>query len=160
MTGKLSVSFIALVYHLIYTFYYPLRSSETVLKLLGAQESIPRNRFRQPMQPGRPVHQPYSYSVLRPHRRRGITPPPHVYRKKMTKDDEKPRNNSGTYHDINATVDDGSVDVHPRDILALGHCIAGSGGNAYLLYVLSFLKKLRSTSGTILYMNNRRHERV
>ncbi len=46
----------------------------------------------------------------------------------MSEDDEKPRNNSGTYHDINATVDDGSVDVHPGDILALGHCIAGPGG--------------------------------
>jgi hypothetical protein len=52
----------------------------------------------------------------------------------MSEDDEKPRNNSGTYHDVNATVDDGSVDVYPGDILALGHCIArpGGGGGAYL----------------------------
>jgi hypothetical protein len=29
---------------------------------------IPRNQFRQPMQPGKPVRQPYSYSVPNPHR--------------------------------------------------------------------------------------------
>jgi hypothetical protein len=34
----------------------------------GAQESIPRNRFRQPMQPGGPVRQHYSYSVSSPQR--------------------------------------------------------------------------------------------
>ncbi len=43
--------------------------AETVfLNLKGAQESIPRNRFRLPMQPGGPVRQPYSYSVASPHR--------------------------------------------------------------------------------------------
>jgi len=30
---------------------------------MDAQESIPRNRIRQPMKPGGPVRQPYSYSV-------------------------------------------------------------------------------------------------
>jgi hypothetical protein len=34
----------------------------------GAQESIPRNRFRQPMKPGGPIRQPHSDSVPCPHR--------------------------------------------------------------------------------------------
>ncbi len=38
------------------------------LNFKGAQESIPRSRFRQPMQTGGPVRQPYSYSVPKPHR--------------------------------------------------------------------------------------------
>jgi hypothetical protein len=38
------------------------------LNFNGAQEPIPRNRFRQPMKPGGPVRQPYPYSVPRPHR--------------------------------------------------------------------------------------------
>ncbi len=33
------------------------------LNFSGAQESIPMNLFRQPMYPGGPVRQPYSYSV-------------------------------------------------------------------------------------------------
>jgi hypothetical protein len=39
-----------------------------VIKLLKAQESIPRNQFRQPMRPGGPVRRPYSHSVPNPHR--------------------------------------------------------------------------------------------
>ncbi len=38
------------------------------LNFYGAQESIPRNQFRQPMYPGGPVRQPYSYSVPSPYR--------------------------------------------------------------------------------------------
>jgi hypothetical protein len=38
------------------------------LNVYGAQESIPRNEFRQPMKPGGPVQKPYSYSVPSPHR--------------------------------------------------------------------------------------------
>jgi hypothetical protein len=35
---------------------------------IQAQESIPRNRFHQAMQPGGPVRQSYSYLVSSPHR--------------------------------------------------------------------------------------------
>ncbi len=38
------------------------------LNVYGAQEPIPRHQFRQPMYPGGPVQQPYSYSVPSPHR--------------------------------------------------------------------------------------------
>jgi hypothetical protein len=39
-----------------------------ILNVYGAQESIPRNQFRQTMYPGGPVRQPYAYSVPGPHR--------------------------------------------------------------------------------------------
>jgi hypothetical protein len=42
-------------------------SEPEFLNFYGAQESIPRNQFRQPMQPGGPVRQSYSYSVPSPH---------------------------------------------------------------------------------------------
>jgi hypothetical protein len=43
------------------------RESEAVfLNFKGAQESISRNKFRQAVQPGGPVRQPYSYSVPSP----------------------------------------------------------------------------------------------
>jgi hypothetical protein len=38
------------------------------LNVYRGQESIIRNRFRQPMQPGGPIRKPYSYSVPSPHR--------------------------------------------------------------------------------------------
>ncbi len=38
------------------------------LNVYGARESIPRNEFRRPMQPGGPIRKPYSYSVHSPHR--------------------------------------------------------------------------------------------
>ncbi len=38
------------------------------LIFLRAQESIPRKQFRQPLQPGGPVRQPYSYQVPSLHR--------------------------------------------------------------------------------------------
>jgi hypothetical protein len=38
-----------------------------IFNFLGAQESIPRNQFRQAVYPGGPVRQPYSYSVPGPH---------------------------------------------------------------------------------------------
>ncbi len=38
------------------------------LNFYEAQQSIPRNRFRQPMQLGGPVRQSYSYQVPSPHR--------------------------------------------------------------------------------------------
>ncbi len=41
---------------------------KTFLKLQGAQESISSKQFRQAVQPGGPVQQPYSYSVPSPHR--------------------------------------------------------------------------------------------
>ncbi len=44
------------------------RSEPEFLNIFRAQESIPRNHFRQPMQPGGPIRQPYSYSVPSPHR--------------------------------------------------------------------------------------------
>ncbi len=42
-------------------------SSAGIFKLLKSPK-IPKNRFLQPMSPGRPVRQPYSYSVPSPHR--------------------------------------------------------------------------------------------
>jgi hypothetical protein len=49
---------------------YPLdRYPETdFLNFYDAQESIPSHQFRQAVYPGGPVQQPYSYSVLSPHR--------------------------------------------------------------------------------------------
>jgi hypothetical protein len=46
----------------------PGRSSPIFFNFQGAQESIPRNQFRQPKQPGGPVRKLYSYSVPSPHR--------------------------------------------------------------------------------------------
>ena len=43
-------------------------SEPVLLNVYGAPELIPRNEFRQPMQPGRPVRKPYSSSVPSPHR--------------------------------------------------------------------------------------------
>ena len=44
------------------------KSPEPVLlNVYGAPELIPRNEFRQPMQPGGPVRKPYSSSVPSPH---------------------------------------------------------------------------------------------
>ncbi len=34
------------------------------LKFKEAQESIPRNQFRQAVQPGGPIRQPYYYSII------------------------------------------------------------------------------------------------
>jgi hypothetical protein len=45
-----------------------LTSEPEFLNFSGAQESIPRNQFRQAEQPGGPVRQPYSYSVPGPQR--------------------------------------------------------------------------------------------
>jgi hypothetical protein len=42
--------------------------SAVFLIFYGAQESISRNRFRQPMKSGGPVRQSHSYSVPGPHR--------------------------------------------------------------------------------------------
>ncbi len=48
----------------------PSTPESECLNIEGAQESIPRNQFRQPlwMWPGGPVRQPYSYLVPSPHR--------------------------------------------------------------------------------------------
>ncbi len=52
-----------------YSVDYSQRHSESeLLNYEGAQESIPRNQLRQPMQPGGPVRQHYSYSVPSSHR--------------------------------------------------------------------------------------------
>jgi hypothetical protein len=48
--------------------YRVLWPKHVFLNVYGAQESIPRNEFRQPMYPGRPVRYPYSYSVPSPRR--------------------------------------------------------------------------------------------
>jgi hypothetical protein len=42
------------------------RAEAVLLNFYGAQKLIPRNRFRQPMQPGGPVREPYSYLVPGP----------------------------------------------------------------------------------------------
>ncbi len=44
------------------------KTEPVFLNVYGAQESIPRNEFRQPMYPGGPVRQLYSSSVPSPHR--------------------------------------------------------------------------------------------
>ncbi len=58
------------------TFYWRIefRSSHTAentepafSNLFGAQETIPQNRFHQPMKPGGPIRQTYSYLVPIPH---------------------------------------------------------------------------------------------
>ena len=46
--------------------YFPTKP--IFLNVYGTQESIPRNEFRQPKQPGGPVRKPYSSSVPSPHR--------------------------------------------------------------------------------------------
>ncbi len=46
---------------------YAYSPEPVFLNFYGAQESILRNRFRQPMNPGGPVRQTYSYSVPSPH---------------------------------------------------------------------------------------------
>jgi hypothetical protein len=49
-------------------FLYIVQCTEPeFLNFYGAQESIPRNQFRQSVKPGGPVRQPHSYSVPSPH---------------------------------------------------------------------------------------------
>jgi hypothetical protein len=59
---KIDLFFIAYMY-ICYVSGACLVDRTVVLNFSGAEESIPRNRYRQPVKPGGLARQPYSFSV-------------------------------------------------------------------------------------------------